>query len=98
MAWDRGQASLVDLSDMISKGGVFAELSDQATFSAVRVGENDRVVEWPEPRDESGNPVIGIDADALFEKAKSQRMESLAVGVVKLVSPPRVRSKAATTV
>lgn len=96
VAWDRGQTSLVDLSDMISKGGVFTELSDKAKFSAVRVGDNSRVVEWPEPKDESGYPIIEIDADALFEKARSQRMESLAAGVVKLVSPTRVRSRAAT--
>jgi hypothetical protein len=78
VAWDTGRPSIIDLSDMISRGGVFASLSDHTKFSAVRVGESQRVIEWPEPVDDLGDPVLEIDAESLFEKANDQRKNSLA--------------------
>ncbi len=85
VAWDRGQTSIVDLSDMISKGGVFKDLADKSSFAAVRVGENNRVVEWPSPKDDMGYPIIEIDADALFEKYSRQQTENIASTIKKLM-------------
>jgi hypothetical protein len=73
VAWDRGASVVIDFSDMIEKGGVFAPLADASTFNAVRVGENRRVVEWPEPKDDLGYPIIEIDAESLIAKAQQQR-------------------------
>ena len=73
VAWDRGAGVVIDFSDMIKKGGVFAPLADPNKFNAVRVGENRRVVEWPEPKDDLGYPVIEIDAESLIAKAQQQR-------------------------
>jgi hypothetical protein len=78
VAWDTGRPLIIDLSDMISRGGVFAALSDHSKFSAVRVGDSQRVIEWPEPMDDLGDPVVEIDAEALFEKANDQRRNALA--------------------
>ena len=75
---EQGPAFTVDLSEMVSAGGVFATLADQARFAAVRVGENNRLIEWPEPKDDLGYPVVEIDADALYRKALVQRTNSLA--------------------
>ena len=78
IGFDRGSARSVDLSDMISKGGVFSPLSDNAAFAAVRIGENSRTVEWPVPADEDGDPLIAIDADALFDKSERQQSDAMA--------------------
>jgi len=84
LTWDKGASSTVDLSDMISKGGVFQPLAEKSVFAAVRIGENNRVIEWPAPADEDGDPIISIDADALFEKASRQTTKNLA-GSMKLL-------------
>ena len=73
IAWDRGSPAVIDFSDMIAKGGVFAALADVSVFEAVRIGENSRIVEWPEPKDDLGYPIIEIDAESLMAKAQQQR-------------------------
>lgn len=93
IAWDRGQGSMVDLSDMISRGGVFEELSDSKKFGAVRIGENNRLVEWPAPSDELSYPLIGIDADALFEKSSHQQNDSLASSMRRMLDAVRAVGK-----
>jgi hypothetical protein len=55
----------VDFSSTIDQGGVFSSLADMDTFRAVRIGRNHRVVEWPIPEDNEGNPIIEIDAESL---------------------------------
>ncbi|MGA9869089.1 MAG: hypothetical protein WBQ75_21875, partial [Acetobacteraceae bacterium] len=46
--------------------GVFAELRNEARFARVRLNDIATAVEWPEPCDADGYPVIEIDSDALF--------------------------------
>lgn len=62
----------VDLTEMITRGGVFANLRENNNFSKVRIGENNRVLEWPIPKDNNGNPIIEIDAESLFYMASRQ--------------------------
>lgn len=89
VSWDQGRVAVVDLSDMISRGGVFTKLSDKNKFALVRVGENSRIVEWPEPSDEFGYPIIEIDADALFLKSQEQEDRVLASTMRNLVDNAR---------
>lgn len=96
ISWERGPGSLVDLSEMISGGGVFQDLADAKNFNAVRIGENNRLVEWPMPVDELGYPVIGIDADALFEKSSQQQDASLASTMKKMLDAARTVGKRGT--
>lgn len=81
VSWERGQPIIIDLSDMVRRGGVFGHLADMAIFSAVRIGENNRTVEWPEPKDDLGYPVISIDADALYVKYRNQQ-DARKIGVL----------------
>ena len=69
--WERG-GSVVDISDFIKRGGVFAPLSDLSKFELVRLTENKTGIEWPEPADEDGYPIVSIDAEALFAMSVSQ--------------------------
>lgn len=70
---DTGEEITVDLSDSITRGGVFAPLEDQKVFARVRVGDRRRTVEWPEPADGDGEPLIDIDAESLLHIASQQR-------------------------
>jgi hypothetical protein len=72
LGWGGGRESIVDLSDMISRGGVFSALSDKDKFAAVQVGEKGRLVQWPEPKDDLGHPMIEIDSAALAYKIHQQ--------------------------
>jgi len=69
--WERG-VSVVDLSDFIKRGGVFAPLSDLSKFELVRLTETKTGIEWPQPADEDGYPIVSIDAEALFAMSVSQ--------------------------
>lgn len=93
VAWERGPGVVADLSEMVSKGGVFKDLANYETFSAVRVGENNRIVEWPFPKDELGYPSIEIDADALFEMAQEQQTKIMAASMRKLLGALRQVAK-----
>ncbi len=73
IAWERGPQTTVDMTDMIQKGGVFEALRNEKVFQQVRLSETRRKVEWPEPRDEDGDPLIDIDAESLFYIANGQR-------------------------
>ena len=73
IVWSEGAGAMVDLADAVSQGGVFSPLSDAALFSRVRIGERGRTIEWPEPEDQSGQPMIEIDAEALMAIAKAQK-------------------------
>jgi hypothetical protein len=82
ISWDAGPSMIVSLGDLIEEGGVFEALRDKEKFSAVRVGERERAVVWPDPRDDHGYPIVEMDADALFERGMNQRFRT---GVVRLV-------------
>jgi hypothetical protein len=73
IAWERGPQTTVDITDMIQKGGVFETLRNEKVFMQVRLSENRRKIEWPEPRDDDGDPLIDIDAESLFYIATEQR-------------------------
>ncbi len=92
VVWDTGRQAVIDISDMISRGGVFAALSDKATFSAVRVGGGGRTIEWPEPADDMGYPVIEIDSTALAVKLQEQEDSGMLVIAKKIFQPPRRKS------
>jgi hypothetical protein len=76
IAWDSGPSMIVSLADLIKKGGVFEVLKDREKFSAARVDERQRVIEWPEPRNDQGYPLIEIDADALYERGRGQGLRA----------------------
>jgi Protein of unknown function (DUF2442) len=77
IAWERGPQTTVDMTDLIQKGGVFEALRNEKVFMQVHLSENRRKIEWPEPRDEDGEPIIDIDAESLFYIATEQRSNQL---------------------
>jgi hypothetical protein len=92
VAWDKGRSSIIDLSDMISRGGVFGALSDNSRFSAVRVGEGGRAIEWPDPTDDLGYPVIEIDSLALAYRLGTQENAVMRSLAKKFLEPIRRKS------
>ena len=46
LEWDDGTESVVDLTAVLAKGGVFAFLIDPAAFNAVAVGARGRTLAW----------------------------------------------------
>ena len=54
-----GRSGMVDLSELISRGGVFARLANDADFARMHIGEGGRWLEWPGE--------IDLCADALYE-------------------------------
>jgi len=71
--WEAGPSLLVDLSQFVLRGGVFEALRNEEIFSAVRIGENGALIEWPTPSDTMGYPIIDIDAEALYVLGMQQR-------------------------
>jgi hypothetical protein len=65
LTWGDGSKSVLGLSPILAKGGVFAFLTDPAAFNAVEVGERDRTLVW---RDPDGDEV-DLCADALSRMA-----------------------------
>jgi hypothetical protein len=57
---------LVDLSDVIRRGGAFEPLQNERLFSQVAASPLGDRIEWPEPTDEHGEPLICIDAASLY--------------------------------
>jgi uncharacterized protein DUF2442 len=75
IAWDEGVSIAVDFSDLVGTG-VFAPLKDTEIFSTAHVGERGRWIEWPDPARPGDEPLVEIDADALYEMGMSQRARS----------------------
>jgi hypothetical protein len=95
VSWERGQPIVVDLSDMVRKGGVFARLADMNVFAGVRIGDNNRVVEWPEPKDDLGHPIVSIDAESLYDRYREQqdaRKVSILDGMMKDLRSARMQT------
>ncbi len=61
ITWEDGEVSVIALRETITKGGVFASLSDPKAFAKVGVGEGGRWLEWPDE--------VDICADALWYQA-----------------------------
>ena len=95
VTWERGPRTIVDLSAIISKGGVFSDLADASNFNAVRIGAGNRIVEWPIPADDEGYPIVEIDADALFHMFEQQRNSQLASNMNSILEGARSIARAA---
>jgi hypothetical protein len=76
ITWARGAQNTVDFRDTIQRGGVFAALADEKLFTRVRMTADRRKIEWPDPCDEFGEPVIDIDAESLLVMARIQSRDS----------------------
>jgi Protein of unknown function (DUF2442) len=61
LAFDEGDTVDIDLSPMISQGGVFAPLRDPARFATVEIGPDDRTLVW-----RIGGDTVDLCADALW--------------------------------
>jgi hypothetical protein len=75
IAWDEGAQMSVDFADLVGTG-VFAPLKDPEIFSTARVGERGRWIEWPNRARSGDEPIVEVDADALYEMGMSQRARS----------------------
>ena len=75
IAWDEGAPMSVDFADLVGTG-VFAPLKDTEIFSTARVGERGRWIEWPDQARPGDEPIVEIDADALYEMGTRQRAQS----------------------
>jgi hypothetical protein len=94
LAWDMFPKAIVDLSQTIAQGGVFATLRDEGAFAKVRIGERGRTIEWPNPTAKFGYPLIDIDAESLHMMSISQRRKDritqafdLLRGIIEKVRP-----------
>jgi len=64
--YETGENIDISLGGAIRQGGVFEPLRDQRLFSRVRIGEARDKVEWPEPKDKFGEPMVDVDAESLW--------------------------------
>jgi Protein of unknown function (DUF2442) len=72
LMWGDGTESVVDLTPVLAKGGVFAFLREPAAFNAVAVGARGRSLVW---RDPDGDE-IDLCADALWRLAHQGDVEA----------------------
>lgn len=72
LVWGDGSESVVDLTPVLAKGGVFAFLADPAAFNAVAVGARGRTLVW---QDSEGDE-IDLCADALWRLAREGAIEA----------------------
>ena len=72
LVWGDGSNSVVNLAPLLAKGGVFAFLSEPATFNAVAVGERGRTLVWHDPQGDE----IDLCADALWLLAHEGAIEA----------------------
>ena len=75
ITFDDGVAGILDLSDLITDGPVFAPLKDEACFRAVAVGEHGRTFGWN--LDIEGQE-IDFCSDAARIRIETQIVETLA--------------------
>jgi hypothetical protein len=61
ITWEDGEISVLSLHETVTKGGVFASLSDPKIFGQLKIGEGGRWLEWPGE--------VDICADALWYQA-----------------------------
>ena len=72
VVWTGGGQSMVDFSDDIAHGPIFAPLRYEGLFARVRLVNDGTLIEWPEPVRHNGEPAIDIDADGLWHMAQAR--------------------------
>jgi len=72
LAWGDGSESVVDLTPVLAKGGVFAFLTDPGAFNGVAVGGRGRTLVWRDPEGDE----IDLCADALWRLAHEGDVEA----------------------
>jgi hypothetical protein len=77
VTWDDAPPLVVSFADEVRRGRIFTPLTDEATFAKVRIGEGRRTIEWPDPHDYDGHPLIDVDAETLLTMALNQRSGNL---------------------
>jgi hypothetical protein len=75
----------VDFSDLVGTG-VFAPLKDAEIFATASVGERGRWIEWPDNARPGDEPLVEIDADALYEMGMRQRAQSALQQLIRRIS------------
>jgi hypothetical protein len=83
----------VDFSDLVGTG-VFAPLKDTVIFATARVGERGRWIEWPDKAHPDDEPLVEIDADALYEMGMTQRAQSALQQLIRKISSSLTRRDA----
>jgi hypothetical protein len=104
ITWERGPQTTLDMTEMVQRGGVFEALKNEKVFMEVRLVGNRRKIEWPEPRDEDGEPIIDIDGESLFHIATEQasqqfinQVESIGRSLGRAITRSRERTKRVPT-
>jgi hypothetical protein len=77
ITWDDQPRMVIDFTSLIRSRADLAPLADESLFKKARIGERRRVVEWPTPADEDGEPLLDIDAETLFDIASHQSHHDL---------------------
>jgi hypothetical protein len=72
LVWGDGSESVIDLTPVLARGGVFAFLTNPVAFDAVAVGTRGRTLVW---RDSEGDE-IDLCADALWRLAHEGAIEA----------------------
>jgi hypothetical protein len=95
IAWEDGPRATLDMAPSIRKGGVFSMLENPENFNKVRIGERGRTIEWPEPADAQGYPIIDIDAESLMAMLTAQKQGELNSKINSIARSIRNAAKAA---
>jgi hypothetical protein len=72
LVWGDGSESVIDLTPVLAKGGVFVYLVDPTAFNAVAVGARGRTLVWQDPEGDE----IDLCADALWRLAQEGAIEA----------------------
>ncbi|SFL90287.1 DUF2442 domain-containing protein [Methylobacterium pseudosasicola] len=75
VTFDDGVSGILDLSDLIAEGAIFAPLKDEAYFRTVAVGEGGRTFGW---NLEAVGQEIDLCPDATRIRIETQIVEGLA--------------------
>ncbi len=65
VVWSDGSSSLISMSRLIRRQGLYGRLQGYGVFNKVRVGEGGGSIEWSEPVGEDGRPVVVIPSARL---------------------------------
>ena len=85
VAWQDAPPITISLADDVQKGGIFRTLADEEKFAKVRIADEGYLIEWPEPADDDGRPIVDIDADALFVLGLQQHVQHHTDGLVQRI-------------
>jgi hypothetical protein len=72
LVWGDGSESVVDLTPLLAKGGVFTFLRDSAAFNAVAVSARGRTLVWQDPQGDE----VDLCAEALWRLAHQGTTEA----------------------